>query len=852
VEDICANLTAARASGLLSAWQTAWEPRRLAEFGPPNWRVVYDPPTDLPAGSVVLVPKVLRDDLPIEWQGSELGYRLEFIDLPLPGADRYVLGLRSLGLARLQIELLWQRMRHSGQFDEDRFRTEATSAARAAIEENLAAFDEHLRLAGDVIDGTRRHFYPVEVYLVDLTVVAATTLGAGLLRQLQQPGAQNLLISGETLQTLASRHPETLALLRQRVTSGEVSLVGGEFSEDELPLLPRELVLENFRKGLRVYSELLGKTPRVFGRRRAGLSPMLPAVLMSLGFRGALHFTLDDGQFPLGEQAKIRWESPDYSAVDALARPPRRADDPCTALRFAEDVAHAMDHDHVATLVYAHWPGQTDPHYAALREFGNTSPALGSWVTLDRYFEQTDHPTRSERFRADEYQYPYLQQRSSENKPIERLVQRHTHGTTGEANGIARLLTTLAVPRNVKLSSTNKATSPVETLAASMPRSTDEPQCGMLAINPSSYPRVISLPDQTESVATPALGFVWQNLTEPPVPAVAIDLPNRSIKNEIFEVTLHSERGGIVGCFLPKVRGTLLSQQLAIRQNHAARDEPVYTRMVADTITIGAATPLVKSLVAQGKLLGENDQPVANFQQTVELRSQSHMFIVAGEIALLREVPFEPSHSYVASRLAWHDEGANLVRSLAGLEISSDADWIESPEFVLMQTTKARLGLIAGGLAWHRRVGARTLDTLLASTGSGIISFRFGITVDHCCPAGAPRELLASPQSLSETASPPRGQAAAWLLQLAPASVLMTAAEPIVPGDIFSSGGMRVRLLETRGESTVATLAVARSVAAARQYSFSGEPQVELKVEDDRITIELGSAEWVEVWVAWK
>ncbi len=100
-----------------------------------------------------------------------------------------------------------------------------------------------------------------------------------------------------------------------------------------------------------VYQRHLGDRPRIYGRRRFGLSPVLPQILARLGFQGVLHATLEDGQFPRGDQSKVRWEGVDSSAIDALTRIPLDASRHESFLSFPTKMGESMDLDHVATVV---------------------------------------------------------------------------------------------------------------------------------------------------------------------------------------------------------------------------------------------------------------------------------------------------------------------------------------------------------------------------------------------------------------------------------------------------------------------------------------------------------------------
>ena len=148
----------------------------------------------------------------------------------------------------------------------------------------------------------------------------------------------------------------------------------------------------------------------VFGRRRFGLTPLLPQLLHKLDFYAAVHATLDDGNFPEGSQVKTRWEGLDGTAFDALARAPLNASEPGTFLGLALKLGESMDMDHVATVSLAHWPGQASPWYEDLRPSANTQRPSGHSSRSNEFFATRIFLGHLDRFTADKYVSPYLKQ----------------------------------------------------------------------------------------------------------------------------------------------------------------------------------------------------------------------------------------------------------------------------------------------------------------------------------------------------------------------------------------------------------------------------------------------------------
>ncbi len=171
-----------------------------------------------------------------------------------------------------------------------------------------------------------------------------------------------------------------------------------------------------YNAGLKSTSNLLDRRPVIFGRRRFGLTPALPRILAKTGFTAAVHFTLDDGQFPAGNQSCIQWEGLDGTSLDALAKIPLDADRADSFFRLPEKLGNAMEIDHPATVVFAHWPGRVCPWYGDLARISSYSRVLGAFCTLDDYFQQTALSGQKVKYNADQYRSPYLAQDVAANR----------------------------------------------------------------------------------------------------------------------------------------------------------------------------------------------------------------------------------------------------------------------------------------------------------------------------------------------------------------------------------------------------------------------------------------------------
>jgi len=650
LEDFPTHYTGDEAEGLLAAWSALWHPALLASArAVPTW-CRADAPPDIVTGKLLVAPQVSQEMLLAGFAGRcksegavlirKTKDRSDIVAQSLAALDGGAGGVNAdlaadflaLGYCRLHVELLTRHMRYTSNIDETFFQNEALAAADAAMNGDYENAVSHLGQCFDVLNESRKHYYPVDAYLVDLTLVAPTTIGESLRRELapaieQNPAAElghvmplNLLLTGQTLREIAAREPATLAKIQEASARGVVCVVGGEDTERDWPLLPIESIRNGVGLGIAEFERILGQKPTVYGRRRFGLSPIMPQVLSKSGFQGALHFTLDDGRFPIGQQSKSRWEGCDGSVIDALLRVPRDASQSETFLDFSRKLGESMDMDHVATVVFAHWPGQANRWYDDLRRIARYTTALGKFIKLDDYFAQTDMPGSLSRFEADEYRSPYLKQAIIRRQvnPISSIVTEHVRRAAQDAEqAVACLAQVLGAPANGKdlpwgrrshdtqadttsvdrsetqIASDDGAASgrlatAMERISAAIPRSSGGASSGYLVVNPCSFarrigvelPQLSALP-AVESpihsagqgsgginavVDVPAMGFAWvAPATGKPGKAPKPLAEENILRNEFVELVISRATGGIQSIHDYRHRSNRLSQQIALR-----------------------------------------------------------------------------------------------------------------------------------------------------------------------------------------------------------------------------------------------------------------------------------------------
>jgi alpha-mannosidase len=947
------------AEQLLSAWSALWHPLLLASAKAiPHWLPAASPPQE-PSGYLMILPDCCETLLPEGWmtqaeaagacvlrnlatRNDMVAAALERLSEPvgdsetpphcngggvrgLPASDLdpdLAADFLALGYCHMQVELLTRKLRYTSNLDEASLKTAALAAADAAIQGQLEAARGHLQSAFDRLHEAREYSYSTQARLLDLTLVAQSTLGVALRAELAGGIPRNLLVSGKVIEAMAQREPATLDALRQALAVNTATLIGGEDDELPLPLLGPEAIEFHLRRGLAAYQKHLGQRPKTFGRRRFGLTPALPQILERRGLTDALHFTLDDGRFPTGNQSRTQWEGIDGTTIEAIGCLPLDAGRAESFLRLAEKLGDAMNLDQNSAVLFAHWPGRYCTWYDDLRRIAAYGSVLGKFLSVADYFEQTTLAGLRNRYQADLYRSPYLRQDVSAGRPdpISRWVRYFGRRATLEAGRTLQTLTTLcnATERKAETSSmeleaaiedslevnadvsstideelTELLRKPLVGFDRSIAGDASSPKRGCLVVNPCSFPQQVALHPSSfiphpSLIDVPAMGFAWIDTAAPPPaaqperkswfgkrkPQAPPPLAEENVlRNEFFEVRFDPHTGGIRTISDYRSRDPRLAQQIALRLprgGESGTDEN-YSIMAADELVVTSSGPLLGEIQSRGRLMDRQGHRVAGFRQTTRAWRGSRILEIEIELDINRQPGPNPWDSYYAARFAWKDPSATLSRSVNLANVPTELTQFESPHYVDICRGKQHTTLLLGGLAYHRRLGPRKLDTLLAVQGERARSFRLGIAIDAPHPLSAALGFLAPPMILPDQPMP--AAASGWLFHLDCRNVLATHWEPLpmkdddtkensrgltapgagpetAPGadpETAPVTGFRVRLLETDGRSVRLGLRCFRNVASARQINPGDEPPEELAVEGDRIEVPIGPHQWIEV-----
>ncbi len=913
------------AQGLLAGWTALWQPEFIASAqSMPTWRRVDDTPEEL-AGRLIVSPSVSEGELPTGFaqrcqdsgavfirnrgdRGKIIAEAFEPFDGEAVVEPNLAADFLALGYGFLQVELLTRQMRYSSNLDEIHFQNQVVAAANAAITGDEAGAREKLAACFDILLEERDHYYPVDAYFVDLTLLAASTLGAGFRRQLASETPTNVIASGELLEKMAQSQPESLEKLQAALEAGRASLVGGLQREVRTPLLSPETLLAQLKKGSAAYETHLKKSPQVFGQFRFGLTPLAPQVLHKLGFHGALHCDFEDGQTPEGSQIKVRWEGPDGATIDALARAPLNAERPESYLGLAVKLGESMDMDHVATIMLAHWPDRTSPWHDDLRRIAAYGPVLGRFITLDEFFRTTDLPGQIDRFEVDQYESPYLKQAVAGNtaNPISNSIDywrlRHAAEAEQALAALVELVTGREGAQRDDLLSIlyNAADEPpaieietrlqqalaarAEEFAACVSTTHSEAEPGLLVANPLSFVRRIPVltteleqtPDvgkpvyaaasnreQRQAVVdAPAMGFAWAGCSKKGASRSEATLPladENVVRNEFFEATIDPATGALQSLHEYSKRGNRISQQLALR-TPAPPDRPrnewqdpdaqaTYSVMAADALEVTSATSALGEITVQGRLLDRNGKVLAHYRQAFQAWRGSRVLRLRIKLDPIEELGPNPWTSYYCCRFAWADESASLWRTVNLTRHQATRKKIETSHYLEIENADTSTTILTGGLPFHRKRGFRSLDSLLVVRGETRREFELGIGMDLSHPILEAVSLLAPPPTVVQTNARPK-LASSWLFHIDAKNLLATYWAPI--WEEGRTVGVRVRMIETSGRVARAKFSGFRPFGRARIVDFRGQPLADCEVRDGVVHLEAASGEWLELEARWE
>lgn len=409
----------------LTAWTTQWDPRLLAGLGNvPEWKKIDGNSLDL-EHALILCPEVSRQKLDQpQRERLQLGECLVIDSASnsrpeLAARIMKQLGIESdtsnsipflcddfyaLGYAVLQIQILARKLRYSWNIDWIAFTEQALSAAKASIAGDKDEAERWLQVCFDSLSQERDRYCSQQAYLLDVVLLAPSTLQASLDQQLLVDHPTNLLASASLLKEIRDRNPTAWESITVKVSAKNLAITGGLNRDQMLIHGSLKAQWRQMRRGHIAYSNLNIDVPKVFSRFGQGLTATAPNALSQFGFRNVLLHAWSDGVVPDSEQAKIKWQSRDEGkSVDALIGHVLDSSSADSFIDIAVSLAGQLDYHQVPTLIFAHWPALPSQPLLDLLRLTARSPSLGTFQTMDHYFATTSQPYSSTSFPSNAF-----------------------------------------------------------------------------------------------------------------------------------------------------------------------------------------------------------------------------------------------------------------------------------------------------------------------------------------------------------------------------------------------------------------------------------------------------------------
>src|SRR3954447_4203303 len=305
-EEFPTHLAGQGAADLLAGITGLWHPALIhATKALPGWHSAAEPPDPQEMdGELVVIPSVSCERISSDWADrvrataprnpspiDAVPSRRDTVAAMLSAAsvdqgkmtEESAANFFALGYAHLQVELITRALRYTSVLDTDQFASAVIAAADAAFMGNDDAEREELGRAFDLLSDARNHVYSVDFYVIDVTLLADSTLGESLRAKLAAGSRTNLLLTGEQIELMAREHPETLSELRRNLESGTATIVGGAYHGGAAANQSPETLLTELAAGQRAARELLDRDFEVYGQFETEFSPLLPIALKNLG-----------------------------------------------------------------------------------------------------------------------------------------------------------------------------------------------------------------------------------------------------------------------------------------------------------------------------------------------------------------------------------------------------------------------------------------------------------------------------------------------------------------------------------------------------------------------------------------
>lgn len=847
LDDFPTWLDETQADDLLAAWTAAWNPRLVATVGRiPSWESV-DAPTSDGVAVLGIVP-ITCDDRFSGFFNASCTAQSRFVrqvtgrSAIVAAAEQLLVesaaiappesavllddDFYALGLAWLIAELLARRMRTASGLESTGFAESVVAAAHAAVSGDATAARAHLQESFGYLTASRSHAYPVDVWLLDLVLLAETTAGPALAETLASPVPLALVATGRAVESLAERHPAQLEQVRKRCAAGTLAPAGGRYDSQPLDACSPEEILASLQHGMSVWRTHVGRLPTTYAQCSGGSSAILPQLLKSVGYAGAIWNLFDGTPLPDPGTSRIRWEGTGAANIDGVGRPPLDARSAQTVLMLAEKIGDAMDNDHTAIIQFAHYAGTASPWFLDLRRIGAWSNVLGTFVTPDELFRRTTGAGAVCSFEPDSFPTTLPAVGHTGTAPI---------AAAAEQDLIGQHVAAACTAAEQLLAATEK-------LMAFLP------------------PPAATVGGQTQQRNAQPTAGLWQAITAGVFGAGSKKNDTYILEDELIRVQVQCESGGMLSLRRPCDRGNQISQRLALRTTlpapalgqpwETAQERAGYSEMVADTIQRFPPTDgRGESIESRGRLTDAQNRDVGSFTQRITLAGSLPLVLLDIDIKLADNLTGAVLENHAACRFAWNEnDDSDLLRSLHTQSIVTERTRFTATHFVEVRSVHAdndrsglpvdsgRISIFTCGLPWHLRSAPHMLDSILLAGNHRQASRSLAIGLGILQPWDVAIALCGKglPQQIARGA----------------ANVRLTAAVPLtVDGRVV---GISVGLLESAGQAGDVRIQWGADIDSARVQGPLSEPVPEVVIDGRATVVFLRRYQWLHLEIGFR
>jgi alpha-mannosidase len=384
-----------------------------------------------------------------------------------------------------------------------------------------------------------------------------------------------------------------------------------------------------------------------------------------------------------------------------------------------------------------------------------------------------------------------------------------------------------------------------------------------LDLRPSGPLRAAQFTDEgvCAVVDVPAFGFAWVSsdpeVTGAPAAAAGLSARGRKLRNESIEIEIDTATGGIRSLAGPGDAMARLGQQLVVTGLVDTLGKPVASQMRSARFEIEYGGPALIQASSSGTVVDPREgRTLASFTQRYRMwagRPILELDVTLSDLDqswLDRAANSDPYSVYLACRWAWPDPDSMLRRTTFWSPELTEVERPETPDVIDISTRNQRTALIFGGLVYHRKHGARMLDTLLVAGSEQTRSFSLAVALDLEYPFHAAQDVITPAIVVPMQSGPAAAGATGWLAKVDQKGVAVShlSFTETTGGD--RGWGLVLHLLETGGRACRCRLRLFRNPSWARQLDFLGDTIVELSIQEDAVLIDLTPHELARLEVA--